>query len=99
MAEDKKKQSVYLHHEELLALEAEGARLDRSLSWLVMRCVKVGLHELRKLPSHTEPKGVDCGLSSAAIRAATRATQVANANARRAAREADTALGRREAAE
>jgi uncharacterized small protein (TIGR04563 family) len=32
-------------------IKHESARLDRSLSWIVQRCVKIALPEIRKLPS------------------------------------------------
>jgi uncharacterized small protein (TIGR04563 family) len=35
----------------LQEIQKEAARLDRSLSWIVQRCVKIGLSDIRKLPS------------------------------------------------
>jgi uncharacterized small protein (TIGR04563 family) len=32
-------------------IKQESARLDRSLSWIVQRCVKIALPEIRQLPS------------------------------------------------
>jgi uncharacterized small protein (TIGR04563 family) len=45
----KRKQSLYLSGEVLAELRREAARLDRSLSWIVQRCVKLGLAELREV--------------------------------------------------
>jgi uncharacterized small protein (TIGR04563 family) len=48
---DKRKQSLYFPEEMLVEIQHEATRLDRSLSWIVQRCVKLGLPEIRKLPS------------------------------------------------
>lgn len=48
---DKRKQSLYFPESMLQDVQHEAARLDRSLSWIVQRCVKIGLPEIRKLPS------------------------------------------------
>lgn len=48
---DKRKQSLYFPESMLQEIQHEAARLDRSLSWIVQRCVKVALPEIRKLPS------------------------------------------------
>lgn len=48
---DKRKQSLYFPETMLQDIQHEAARLDRSLSWIVQRCVKIGLGEIRKLPS------------------------------------------------
>lgn len=48
---DKRKQSLYFPESMLDEIQKEAARLDRSLSWIVQRCVKVALPEIRKLPS------------------------------------------------
>jgi uncharacterized small protein (TIGR04563 family) len=48
---DKRKQSLYFPESMLDEIQREAARLDRSLSWVVQRCVKVALPEIRKLPS------------------------------------------------
>ncbi len=48
---DKRKQSLYFPESMLQDIQHEAARLDRSLSWIVQRCVKIGLPEIRKLPS------------------------------------------------
>jgi len=48
---DKRKQSLYFPEVMLQEIQQEAARLDRSLSWIVQRCVKIGLSDIRKLPS------------------------------------------------
>ncbi len=48
---DKRKQSLYFPESMLQDVQHEAARLDRSLSWIVQRCVKIALPEIRKLPS------------------------------------------------
>ncbi len=52
---DKRKQSLYFPASMLDELHEECFRLDRSLSWIVQRCVRLGLVEIRELPSATEP--------------------------------------------
>lgn len=51
---DKRKQSLYFPESMLQEIQHEATRLDRSLSWIVQRCVKLGLAEIRKLPSVNE---------------------------------------------
>jgi uncharacterized small protein (TIGR04563 family) len=51
---DKRKQSLYFPESMLDEIQKEAARLDRSLSWIVQRCVKIALPEIRKLPSVNE---------------------------------------------
>ena len=48
---DKRKQSLYFPESMLQDIQFEATRLDRSLSWIVQRCVKIALPEIRKLPS------------------------------------------------
>lgn len=55
MTTDKRKQSLYFPEHMLATIQHEAERLDRSLSWIVQRCVKVALLELRKVPSTEEP--------------------------------------------
>ena len=50
-ATDKRKQSLYFPETMLQEIQKEAARLDRSLSWIVQRCGKIGLSDIRKLPS------------------------------------------------
>ena len=56
---DKRKQSLYFPESMLQDIQKEAARLDRSLSWIVQRCVKIGLSDIRKLPSVNEPDDAD----------------------------------------
>ena len=51
---DKRKQSVYLPADVLAEIEKEMVRIDRSLSWIVQRCVKIGMPEIKRLPSVNE---------------------------------------------
>jgi uncharacterized small protein (TIGR04563 family) len=55
MSTDKRKQSLYFPELMLKDIQREADRLDRSLSWIVQRCIKSGLPELRKLPSTDGP--------------------------------------------
>ncbi len=48
---DKRKRSLYFPETMLEEIKFEAARLDRSISWIVQRCVKVAMPEIRKLPS------------------------------------------------
>lgn len=54
MTTDKRKQSLYFPELMLKDIQREADRLDRSLSWVVQRCVRSALAELRKLPSTQE---------------------------------------------
>jgi uncharacterized small protein (TIGR04563 family) len=51
---DKRKQSLYFPEQMLADLQQEAERLERSLSWVVQRCVRGGLPSLGKLPSTQE---------------------------------------------
>jgi uncharacterized small protein (TIGR04563 family) len=51
---DKRKQSLYFPELMLKDLQKEADRLERSLSWVVQRCVRGGLPTLEKLPSTQE---------------------------------------------
>jgi uncharacterized small protein (TIGR04563 family) len=51
---DKRKQSLYFPELMLKDLQQEADRLERSLSWVVQRCVRAGLPTLEKLPSTQE---------------------------------------------
>ncbi len=51
---DKRKQSLYFPESMLQEIQREATRLDRSLSWIVQRCVKIGLGDIRRLPSVNE---------------------------------------------
>lgn len=58
---DKRKQSLYFPESMLQDVQHEATRLDRSLSWIVQRCVKIGLSDIRKLPSVNEVPDEDGG--------------------------------------
>lgn len=49
--QNKRKQSLYMPRWMLDALNAEGKRTQRSISWLVQRCIREHLHEVQALPS------------------------------------------------
>ena len=51
---DKRKQSLYFPQEMLKEIQEEGARQDRSLSWLVQRTWRIARDELRAFPSATD---------------------------------------------
>ena len=48
---DKRKQSLYFPEEMLKEIQAEAARQDRSLSWIVQKAWKIARTEIRKYPS------------------------------------------------
>ena len=48
---DKRKQSLYFPEEMLKEIQAEAARQDRSLSWIVQKAWKIARTEIRKFPS------------------------------------------------
>lgn len=48
-----RKQSIYFRGDTLSVLKEEAARLDRSLSWVVQKCVLLSLDQLRDMPSAT----------------------------------------------
>lgn len=45
------KQSLYFPADVAEMLQVEAKRLDRSLSWVVQRCIKEGIAKVRDLPS------------------------------------------------
>jgi uncharacterized small protein (TIGR04563 family) len=47
---DKRKQSLYFPEQMLREVEQEAVRQDRSLSWVVQRCVDLALAEVRSYP-------------------------------------------------
>ncbi len=61
MSTDKRKQSLYFPEAMLKDLQHEADRLDRSLSWVVQRCVRIGMLELKKLPSTDDPDQLAAG--------------------------------------
>ena len=60
-ATDKRKQSLYFPEAMLQEIQKEAARLDRSLSWIVQRCVRIGLGDIRRLPSVNDVEGEENG--------------------------------------
>jgi uncharacterized small protein (TIGR04563 family) len=48
---DKRKQSLYFPEDMLKEIQAEAARQDRSLSWIVQKAWKIARKEIRKYPS------------------------------------------------
>lgn len=56
---DKRKQSLYFPDSMLRELNKEKDRQDRSLSWIVQRCVRIALPEIRKLPGINDPDGTE----------------------------------------
>lgn len=53
---DKRKQSLYFPEAMLKELQREADRLERSLSWVVQRCVRQGLPVVGKQASSTTPE-------------------------------------------
>jgi uncharacterized small protein (TIGR04563 family) len=47
---DRRKQSLYFPADMLADLDAQARRLDRSLSWIVQRCCKVALPNIKDMP-------------------------------------------------
>lgn len=56
---DPRKISVYFPNEMIRELRHESIRLDRTVSWLVQRCVRIGLEELKQMPSINDPEPGD----------------------------------------
>lgn len=54
---DKRKQSLYFPEDMLKEIQAEAARLDRSLSWIVQQGWKISRNKLKEFPSSTEEPG------------------------------------------
>ena len=54
---DKRKQSLYFPEEMLKEIQAEAARQDRSLSWIVQKAWKIARREIMKYPSVNEFPG------------------------------------------
>lgn len=53
---DKRKQSLYFPEAMLAELQREADRLERSLSWVVQRCVRQGLPTVGKQASLQTPE-------------------------------------------
>jgi uncharacterized small protein (TIGR04563 family) len=56
-ATDKRKQSLYFPEDMLKDIQEEANRQDRSLSWIVQQCIRIGLPQIRKLPSVNDAIG------------------------------------------
>ena len=56
---DPRKIRVYFPGPMIRELRRESIRLERTVSWLVQRCVRIGLEELKKMPSINDPDSVD----------------------------------------
>jgi uncharacterized small protein (TIGR04563 family) len=56
---DKRKQSLYFPESMLKDIQQEANRLERSLSWIVQRCVRAALPTLEKQPGTQEPPPSD----------------------------------------
>lgn len=50
-----RKQSLYFSVAMIDELMREGDRLDRSVSWIVQRCIRHAMPKLREEPSSTQP--------------------------------------------
>lgn len=51
---DQRKQSLYFPYETLAEIKRQSLRLDRSLSWIVQRCVRYGLERVAAMPAVEE---------------------------------------------
>ena len=49
-----RRQNLYFPADMLKELQAEAARQDRSISWLIQQAWKIARSELRKIPSTTD---------------------------------------------
>jgi uncharacterized small protein (TIGR04563 family) len=56
---DKRKQSLYFPEQMLKEIQDEGARQDRSLSWIVQRAWQLARRDVMKLPSHNDLADAD----------------------------------------
>jgi uncharacterized small protein (TIGR04563 family) len=52
---DKRKQSLYFPEDMLNELKKEADRVDRSMSWVVQRCIRATMKEIKSMPSSTLP--------------------------------------------
>jgi len=55
---DKRKQSLYFPEDMLNELKKEAERVDRSLSWVVQRCIKAAMKDIKAMPSTTIPEPI-----------------------------------------
>ncbi|MBP6629554.1 MAG: TIGR04563 family protein [Kofleriaceae bacterium] len=51
---DKRKQSLYFPEDMLKEIQAEAARLDRSLSWIVQRGWRIASAQIKAFPSSSD---------------------------------------------
>lgn len=58
---DKRKQSLYFPEDMLKEIQAEAARQDRSLSWIVQKAWKIARKEIRKYPSINDLEANETG--------------------------------------
>ena len=54
---DKRKQSLYFPEDMLQEIQAEAARQDRSLSWIVQKAWKIARKDIMKYPAVNELPG------------------------------------------
>lgn len=54
MSDESRKRSIYFPSDLLEAITQESERLDRSFSWVVQRCVRIGIKEIKKLGGGNE---------------------------------------------
>lgn len=47
---DSRKQSLYIPEDLLQEVQHEAIRMDRSLSWIVQRCIRESIGSIRALP-------------------------------------------------
>jgi uncharacterized small protein (TIGR04563 family) len=64
-ASDKRKQSLYFPEEMLKEIQDEGARQDRSLSWIVQKAWQLARKDIMKIPSVNDLPGGDRGAGDA----------------------------------
>lgn len=57
---DRRKQSLYFPESMIEILHREAVRLDRSVSWVVQRCVRLAMGQIKELPSvDAEPEAAE----------------------------------------
>lgn len=56
---DKRKQSLYFPEDMLREIQEEGARQDRSMSWIVQKAWKLARKDIMKIPSVNDLPGGD----------------------------------------
>jgi uncharacterized small protein (TIGR04563 family) len=58
---DKRKQSLYFPEDMLTEIQQEGARQDRSMSWIVQKAWRLARKDIMKIPSVNDLPGGDDG--------------------------------------